>query len=92
VTERGAEEIVAYALEMDLELLPYASELLSDLDVFGADTAMIVAALAALELGPATVVDLGTMPQEAFKSSPRSDACPANIFGHEATLEADLAA
>lgn len=35
----------------------------------------------------------GTMTQEAFESSlPVRDACAASIFGHAATLEADLAA
>jgi TetR/AcrR family transcriptional regulator, transcriptional repressor for nem operon len=35
----------------------------------------------------------GTMTQEAFESSPAvRDACAASIFGHAATLEADLAA
>ena len=35
----------------------------------------------------------GTMTQEAFESSPAvRDACAASIFGHTATLEADLAA
>ncbi|MFN0090770.1 MAG: class I SAM-dependent methyltransferase [Acidimicrobiales bacterium] len=57
---RSAEEMVAYALEMDPELLPYALELLSDLDALGADVALIVAAVAALGLESATVVDLGS--------------------------------
>ena len=36
---------------------------------------------------------VGTMTQEAFESSPAvRDACAASIFGHAATLEADLAA
>lgn len=52
--------MVAYALEMDPALLPYASELLADLDVLGSDVGVIVAAVAGLELGPATVVDLGS--------------------------------
>ncbi len=52
--------MVAYALEMDPALLPYASELLADLDVLGSDVEVIVAAVAGLELGPATVVDLGS--------------------------------
>lgn len=35
----------------------------------------------------------GTMTQEAFESSPAvRDACAASIFGHAATLEADLTA
>lgn len=35
----------------------------------------------------------GTMTQEAFESSPPiRDACAASIFGHAATLEADLSA
>ena len=35
----------------------------------------------------------GTMTQEAFESSPAvRDACAASIFGHAATLQADLAA
>ncbi|MDH4077413.1 MAG: TetR/AcrR family transcriptional regulator [Acidimicrobiia bacterium] len=36
---------------------------------------------------------VGTMTQEAFDTSPAvRDACAASIFGHAATLEADLAA
>jgi ubiquinone/menaquinone biosynthesis C-methylase UbiE len=60
VAERSAEEMVAYALEMDPELLPYAPELLADLDALGADAEVIVAAIASLGLGSATVVDLGS--------------------------------
>ena len=52
--------MVAYALEMDQELLPFASELLADLDVLGADVGLIVAAIDDLGLGSATVVDLGS--------------------------------
>ncbi len=60
MAERLAEEMVAYALEIDPELLPYASELLSDLDALGSDVTTIVAAIADLELEAATVVDLGS--------------------------------
>ncbi len=52
--------MVAYALEMDPELLPYASELLADLEALGADVEAIVTAIASLGLGPATVADLGS--------------------------------
>lgn len=60
MTERTAEDMISYALEMDPALLPYASELLADLDALGADVARIVAAIAGLGLGAATVVDLGS--------------------------------
>lgn len=60
MTTRSAEEMIAYALEMDPELLPFAQELLSDLGALGSEVDAIVAAIGALGLDSATVVDLGS--------------------------------
>ncbi|MEZ5233226.1 MAG: methyltransferase domain-containing protein [Acidimicrobiales bacterium] len=58
--QRSAQDMVSYALEMDPALLPYASELLADLDALGSDVSSILGAIAELGLGAATVVDLGS--------------------------------
>lgn len=59
--QRTAESMIATALEMDPELLPFAPELLADLDALGADVPLIVSTIAALGTGPdATIVDLGS--------------------------------
>lgn len=57
---RTAEEMVAYALEMDPELLQYAPELLADLEELGSDAELIVEVLGTVELpAGAEVLDLG---------------------------------
>ncbi len=57
---RSETAMVAYALEMDEKLLPFASELLADLDELGGDAEWIVELLASLELPSTTrVLDLG---------------------------------
>lgn len=53
--------MIATALEMDAELLPFAPELLADLDALGADVPLIVSTVAGLGAGrDATIVDLGS--------------------------------
>ncbi len=60
MTGRSDDEMVAYALEIDPALLAYVPELLADLDVLGADDALIVRALRDLGVTEqSTVVDLG---------------------------------
>jgi SAM-dependent methyltransferase len=57
---RSEEEMVAYALEIDTSLLPFAPELLADFNELGSDAEDIVAAIKALDLpASASVVDLG---------------------------------
>jgi cyclopropane fatty-acyl-phospholipid synthase-like methyltransferase len=57
---RSEQEMVAYALEIDQALLPFAPELLADLDELGSDTDLIVEAVQALQLPKtARVLDLG---------------------------------
>lgn len=58
--KRSAEEMVAYALEIDPALLAFVPELLTDLDELGSDAESIVKVLEQLELPQSsTVVDLG---------------------------------
>ncbi len=60
MTARSDDEMVAYALEIDVELLAFAPELLADLDVLGADATLIVEALRELGVSEhSTVIDLG---------------------------------
>lgn len=57
---RSAEEMVAYALEIDPQLLEFAPELLADLEELGSDAELIVEVLGTVELPPdAQVLDLG---------------------------------
>lgn len=57
---RSEVEMIAYALEVDPELLPLVPELLADLDELGSDAPLIVEVLAELGLpGSSRVVDLG---------------------------------
>jgi SAM-dependent methyltransferase len=57
---RSEEEMVAYALEIDADLLRFVPELLADFDELGSDAEAIVEAIEALNLpAAATVVDLG---------------------------------
>jgi SAM-dependent methyltransferase len=59
-TRRTEEEMVAYALEIEPKLLPFAPELLADFDELGSDADAIVQAISGLNLpGDATVIDLG---------------------------------
>lgn len=53
--------MIAYALEMDVSLLPYAAELLADFDELGSDAELIVDVIRGLDLPVgARVVDLGS--------------------------------
>jgi len=61
MTMRSAEEMIAYALEMDVSLLPYAAELLADFEELGSDAELIVDVIRRLNLPvSARVVDLGS--------------------------------
>jgi SAM-dependent methyltransferase len=58
---RSAEEMVAHALEMDVSLLPFAAELLTDFTELGSDAELIAETITALELPDVVrVVDLGS--------------------------------
>ena len=60
MTQRKDEEMVAYALEADVALLPYLPELLADLDELGSDAELIAEVICDLELpSDAHVIDLG---------------------------------
>lgn len=57
---RTEQQMIAYALEIDPQLLPYVSELLSDLEELGSDAEWITEVVAGLGItSDATVVDLG---------------------------------
>ncbi len=57
---RTEDEMVAYALEIDPGLLPFAPELLRDLDALGSDPELAAEMLARLDLpAQALVIDLG---------------------------------
>ncbi len=57
---RTENEMIAYALEVQPELLPYIPELLADLDDLGSDAKVIVELVASLDLPTeAQVLDLG---------------------------------
>lgn len=57
---RSADEMIARALEIDPQLLPYAAELLQDLEELGSDAGLVVRLLSELALPPgARVLDLG---------------------------------
>lgn len=57
---RSETDMVAYALEVEPELLPWMGELLADFDELGSDAASIVALIADLGVSATTrVVDLG---------------------------------
>lgn len=57
---RNKVEMIAYALEMEPQLLPFAPALLADLDELGSNMEMIVAILQSLKLPLSTrVLDLG---------------------------------
>jgi 2-polyprenyl-3-methyl-5-hydroxy-6-metoxy-1,4-benzoquinol methylase len=57
---RTEQEMVAYALEVDLQLLPYIPELLADLEELGSDAEWITQVIAGLELAAdSEVIDLG---------------------------------
>lgn len=58
---RSEEEMIAYALETETQLLPFLPELLTDLDELGGDAELIVDVIRDLELPDlATVIDLGS--------------------------------
>lgn len=60
VNNLSDQEMVAYALEADVRLLPYLPDLLADLDELGSDAELITAAIGQLDLPAAPqVVDLG---------------------------------
>ena len=57
---RTEQEMVAYALEIDPDLLPYLPELLTDLDELGSDAELIAEVFATMNLPRETrIVDLG---------------------------------
>ncbi|MEM7583645.1 MAG: class I SAM-dependent methyltransferase [Acidobacteriota bacterium] len=57
---RTAQQMIAYALEIDEELLPFVTELLADFDELGSDAEAITREIGQLELPPnARVLDLG---------------------------------
>ena len=57
---RTEQEMVAYALEVDLQLLPYLPELLADLEELGSDAELITQVIADLDLAAdSEVIDLG---------------------------------
>jgi SAM-dependent methyltransferase len=57
---RTEQEMVAYALEVDPQLLPYIPELLADLEELGSDAELITQVLSGLDLAAdAEVIDLG---------------------------------
>jgi cyclopropane fatty-acyl-phospholipid synthase-like methyltransferase len=60
ISSRGANEMVAYALEAPAELLQFLPELLADLNELGSDAVQIAAAVGDLGLpSTARIVDLG---------------------------------
>ena len=61
IVMRSAEEMIAYALEMDVSLLPFAAELLVDFEELGSDPELIVDVIRELDLPDgACVIDLGS--------------------------------
>lgn len=57
---RSDTDMVAYALEVEPELLPFVPELLADLDELGSDADLIVEILSSLDFeNPTRVLDLG---------------------------------
>jgi cyclopropane fatty-acyl-phospholipid synthase-like methyltransferase len=57
---RSKEEMIAYALEVDPELLPFLPELLADLDELGSDAEQLCDVIEALQLQPtARILDAG---------------------------------